>query len=134
MLRFHKFLQAAPWTKEYGDPEVAQDFAYLWKYSPYHHIREGVRYPAMLFTTGDNDTRVAPLHARKMTARMQAANRGGRPVLLRYDLLAGHAGTGSVTHQVAQAVDEMAFLFAQLGHRLSAYGGDEPARKRAQAH
>ncbi|MBD0326982.1 MAG: S9 family peptidase, partial [Pyrinomonadaceae bacterium] len=64
MLRFHKFLQAAPWTREYGNPEVAEDFAYLRKYSPYHQVREGVLYPAMLFTTGDNDTRVAPLHAR----------------------------------------------------------------------
>ena len=115
MLRYHKFLKAAPWVKEYGNPDVTEEFAYLRKYSPYHHVRDGAQYPAMLFTTGDGDTRVAPLHARKMAARMQAATRSGLPVLLRYDLIAGHSGSGSLSHFLDQKTDEMAFLYAQLG-------------------
>ena len=69
----------------------------------------------MLFTTGDGDTLVAPLHARKMAARMQAASRSGLPVLLRYDLIAGHSGSGSMSHFLDQKTDEIAFLYAQLG-------------------
>ena len=115
MLRYHKFLKAAPWVNEYGNPDVAEEFGYLRKYSPYHQVRDGERYPAVLFTTGDKDTRVAPLHARKMTAQMQAANRSGLPILLRYDLLAGHRGVGSQSHRRDFDVDVMAFLYGQLG-------------------
>ena len=116
MLRYHKFLKAAPWVNEYGNPDVAAEFAYLRKYSPYHHVRDGEKYPAILFMTGDKDTRVAPLHARKMTARMQAANRSGLPILLRYDLLAGHiGGAASQSQRLDFDVDIMAFLFGQLG-------------------
>jgi prolyl oligopeptidase len=111
MLRYHRFLQAAPWVKEFGNPDVMEEFEYLRRYSPYHQVREGVRYPAMLFMTGDNDTRVAPLHSRKMTARLQAATRGDRPILLRYDLIAGHSTAGSAE----LAVDQLTFLHAQLG-------------------
>ena len=110
MLRYNRFLKAAPWVKEYGNPDVPAEFEYLCKYSPYHQVRDGVRYPAMPFTTGDGDARVAPLHARKMAARMQAASRSGLPVLLRYDFVAGHSRSG-----LDQKVDEMAFLYAQLG-------------------
>lgn len=116
MLRFHKFLKAAPWVKEYGNPEVAEEFAYLRKYSPYQNVRDGAKYPAMLFTTGDGDTRVAPLHARKMAARMQAATRSGWPVLLRYDLVAGHSGSvGSVSQRLDIRTDVLVFLYSQLG-------------------
>jgi prolyl oligopeptidase len=115
MLRYHKFMKAAPWVHEYGNPDVAEEFAYIRRYSPYHHVRPGERYPAMLFTTGDADTRVAPLHARKMTARMQAASRSGLPVLLRYSLNAGHMGTGAMSQLLDQQVDELAFLYSQLG-------------------
>lgn len=116
MLRYHKFLAAGPWVKEFGSPDVAEEFAYLRKFSPYHNVQDGERYPAMLFVTGDADTRVAPLHARKMTARMQAASASGRPVLLRYDMSSGHSG-GSAAEQIQQTVDELAFLFWQLGLR-----------------
>ncbi len=115
MLRFHKFLKAAPWVREYGDPDVAADFEYLRKYSPYHNVKDGTKYPAVLFTTGDNDTRVAPLHARKMTARMQAATSSGLPIMLRYDLMAGHSGPGSLVNLLDQQTDEMAFLYLHLG-------------------
>ncbi len=113
MLRYHRFLQGASWMKEFGNPEVADEFAYLSKYSPYHQVRAGVRYPAMLLVTGDNDTTVAPLHARKMTARLQAAVQAGGRILLRYDLTAGH-GTGQ---SIELAVDQVTFLMSQLAPR-----------------
>jgi prolyl oligopeptidase len=113
MLRYHRFLQAAAWMTEFGNPEVADEFAYLSKYSPYHHVRAGVRYPAMLLVTGDNDTTVAPLHSRKMTARLQAAGQQGGPILLRYDLTAGHATAQSID----LAVDQMTFLVSRLASR-----------------
>jgi len=122
MLRYHKFLKAAPWVHEYGNPDVPKEFAYLRKYSPYQQVRDGVRYPAMLFTTGDGDTRVAPLHARKMAARMQATTRSERPVLLRYDLIAGHMGSGALSHLLDQVTDELAFLYAQLGLSIGGTG------------
>jgi len=116
MLRYHKFLKAAPWVHEYGNPDVAEEFEYLRRYSPYHQVRDGEHYPAMLFTTGDGDTRVAPLHARKMTARMQAASQSGLPIMLRYDFVAGHSGrSGGLSHRLDRIVDQMAFLNSQLG-------------------
>jgi hypothetical protein len=72
MIRFHKFLQGPTWVSEYGSAEDPAQFKTLLAYSPYHHIKPGTRYPAVLFVTGDADTRVAPLHARKMTALLQA--------------------------------------------------------------
>ena len=76
---------------EYGSAEDPAQFAYLRAYSPYHHVKEGATYPAVLFATGDADTRVDPLHARKMTALLQASTGSGRPVLLHYDTKAGHS-------------------------------------------
>ena len=80
-----------------------------------HQIRDGETYPAILFTTGDNDTRVAPLHARKMAARMQAANSSGLPILLRYDLVAGHSGSGALSRRLDSQIDTLAFLYGQFG-------------------
>ena len=117
MIRYHKFLAAAPWVKEYGSPDIAEEFAYLYQYSPYHHVKDGEKYPAMLLVTGDSDTRVAPLHARKMTARMQAATASGRPVLLRYDVRSGHSGS-SIGDRIEQLTDELSFLFWQVGAAL----------------
>ena len=114
MVRYHKFLAAAPWVKEYGSPDIAEEFAYLYKYSPYHQVKPGERYPAMLFVTGDSDTRVAPLHARKMSARMQAATTSGRPVLLRYSVRGGHSGS-SIADRIEQLTDQLSFLFWQVG-------------------
>ena len=75
MLRYHRFLVAGYWVPEYGSAEDAAQFSVLRAYSPYHHVKPGERYPAVLFITGDGDTRVAPLHARKMAALLQASNR-----------------------------------------------------------
>jgi prolyl oligopeptidase len=116
MLRYQKFLEGPYWVVEYGSAENPEQFAYLYKYSPYHHVQEGARYPATLFVTGDNDTRVAPLHARKMAARMQAAATNGpqQPILLLYDTKSGHSGGRPVAKQVEEYTDILSFLFWQL--------------------
>src|SRR5262249_5104832 len=84
MLRYQKFLIARFWVPEYGSSDDADQFTYLRAYSPYQHVGEGVKYPATLFVSGDADTRVAPLHARKMTALLQARTGGDAPILLHY--------------------------------------------------
>jgi len=115
MLRYQKFLEAKYWVSEYGSADDPGQFSYLYAYSPYHHVTPGTRYPAVLFVTGDGDTRVAPLHARKMTALLQADTGFGRPVLLRYDTEAGHSLGVSVTKAVDEATDILGFLDGELG-------------------
>jgi prolyl oligopeptidase len=115
MVRYQRFLIAPLWVPEYGSSEEAKPFEFIYKYSPYHHVKDGGKYPAVLFVTGDSDTRVAPLHARKMTARMQAANGSDRPILLHYDTKSGHSGGMPVTQQVADQTDILSFLLWQLG-------------------
>ncbi len=115
MLRFHKFLVARWWVPEYGSADDPEQFKFIYAYSPYQHVQPGAKYPAVLFITGDSDTRVDPLHARKMAARMQAANSSAKPVLLHYDTKAGHSGGTPVSKQVDDLTDELSFLFWQLG-------------------
>jgi len=115
MLRYHKFLVARWWVPEYGSPDDLEQFKYLYAYSPYQHVRPSTKYPAVLLITGDADTRVDPLHARKMTARLQAASSSGRPMLLHYDSKAGHSFGTPVRKQVDELTDELSFLFWQLG-------------------
>ncbi len=115
MIRYHKFLVAKFWIPEYGSSDDPKQFKYLYAYSPYHHVKSGTKYPAVLFVTGDSDTRVDPLHARKMTARLQAATASDRPILLRYDTKAGHSGGLPVSRQIEELTDELSFLFWQLG-------------------
>ena len=110
MLRYHQFLVAGFWVPEYGSSENSLQFEYLATYSPYHRVRSGENYPAALFVTGDGDTRVAPLHARKMTALMQAETGSSNPVLLMYDTEAGHSGGRPVTDMVAELTEELRFL------------------------
>ena len=115
MLRYDKFMEAQFWVSEYGSADDAEQFRWLYGYSPYHHVEAGVSYPAVLFMTGDGDTRVAPLHARKMTALLQADTASDRPILLRYELTAGHSAGRSVSQGIGDSVDELSFLFWQLG-------------------
>jgi prolyl oligopeptidase len=115
MLRYHKFLEGPFWIPEYGSSEDSAQFKYLYAYSPYHHVEPGVKYPAVLFISGDNDTRVAPLHARKMAARLQAATVSNRPILLLYDTKSGHSGGRPVNKQIELWTDTLTFLFWQLG-------------------
>lgn len=89
-------------------------FKYLYAYSPYQKVKPQEKYPAVLFTTGDQDTRVPPPQARKRTARLQAATASGKPVLLLYDTKAGHAGGRPLSKIIEDVSLELAFLFWQL--------------------
>lgn len=115
MLRYHQFLVAKFWVPEYGSADDPKQFEYLYRYSPYHNVRPGSKYPAVLFVTGDSDTRVAPLHARKMAALLQKSTGSDRPVLLHYDTKAGHSGGLPISKVVEDLTDELSFLFWQLG-------------------
>ena len=114
MLRYHHFRIAALWIPEYGSPEDPEAFRWLAAYSPYHHVRDGVAYPSVLLHTAASDTRVDAMHARKMTARLQAAHRKGRPVLLRLESHAGHGAGKPLGKVIAQIVDEWSFVFSEL--------------------
>ena len=117
MVRFPQFLIARLWTSEYGDPDVAEEFAWLHAYSPYHHVVEGTCYPATLFTTAEGDTRVDPLHARKMAALVQAASpcQDERPILLFQEGRAGHGVGKPVAKRADELADGLTFLAWQLG-------------------
>jgi prolyl oligopeptidase len=119
MLRYQNFQIAKLWIPEYGSADDAKQFEWLYAYSPYHHVKSGVEYPAVLFMTGDTDTRVDPMHARKMAALMQAEAKNGasreRPILLRIDIKAGHGQGKPVTKQIEESTDMYSFLFWQLG-------------------
>jgi prolyl oligopeptidase len=115
MVRYHQFLVAKFWVPEYGSSEDPDQFKYILRYSPYHNVKPGTAYPAIMFVTGDADTRVAPLHARKMAAKMQAATGSDRPVLLHYDTKAGHSGGKPVNKAIDDLADELTFLHWQLG-------------------
>ena len=120
MVRFPRFLIARMWTGEYGDPAKEDEFRWLYAYSPYHHVEDGRAYPAVLFTTAESDTRVDPMHARKMAARLQAATSSDEPVVLRVETRAGHGAGKPVSKQVEELTDVFSFLFAELG--MSAAG------------
>jgi prolyl oligopeptidase len=115
MLRYQKFFEAPYWVSEYGSTDNPDQFAYLYAYSPYHHVVNGTKYPSALFVTGDGDTRVAPLHARKMTARLQAATGSDHPILLLYDTKSGHSGGRPVNKIIDENTDILSFLFWQIG-------------------
>ena len=115
MLRYQNFFVGRWWTTEYGSAENAEQFPYLLKYSPYQNVKKGLKYPAIMFNTGDADTRVDPLHARKMTALMQADSGSDRPILLHYELKAGHSSGVSIMQLVNDTADELAFLWNETG-------------------
>ena len=114
MLRYDRFRMAKLWVSEYGSAENPEEFEWLRAYSPYHQVKDGTDYPATLIYTADSDSRVDPMHARKMVARMQAATSGDAPILLRYEQSAGH-GRGKPLHKVVNEwADIWSFVFAQL--------------------
>jgi prolyl oligopeptidase len=115
MVRFHKFLVAQWWVPEYGSADDPEQFRYLYEYSPYHNVKKGTEYPAVLLVTGDADTRVAPLHARKMAAMLQNAGAGDKPVLLYYNTDAGHSGGRPVSEVIEDLLVQVRFLVWQLG-------------------
>ncbi|MGH2560548.1 MAG: prolyl oligopeptidase family serine peptidase, partial [Thermomicrobiales bacterium] len=122
MLRYHHFSIAKLWIPEYGSAEDAAAFRWLYAYSPYHRVVDGTCYPATMLTTAEQDSRVDPLHARKMTALLQAATSGGdeRPILLRAETQAGHGVGKPLSKRIAEAADHLAFLGWQLGVDLTA--------------
>lgn len=115
MIRFHKFDFANVWTEEYGSPDNPDDFEYIYKYSPYHNVVDGVDYPAIMITASENDARVNPLHARKMVARMQEADPDGKPILYRIQRDSGHGYGTTLSTLIEQFAEEYAFLMDRLG-------------------
>lgn len=115
MLRYEKFPIGSFWVPEYGTAQDPAQFPFIYAYSPYQHVQPGRQYPAILFVTGDSDTRVNPMHARKMTALMQAASGSGRPILLHYDVTEGHSGGQPLAKRIADAAEEQGFLLWQIG-------------------
>jgi prolyl oligopeptidase len=100
---------------EFGTVKDPAQFKALYGYSPYHHVKDGTAYPAVIFPCGENDGRVNPAHSRKMTARLQAATSSGHPILLRTTASAGHGMGSSLKDRVAEQADIYAFLFQELG-------------------
>jgi len=115
MLRYQKFEEGRLWTTEYGSAENEKQFAYLVKYSPYQNVKKGTAYPAVFFFTGASDTRVDPLHARKMAALLQADSSSGRPILLHYSIAGGHSAGVSVGQEIEDGTDQLTFLWTETG-------------------
>jgi prolyl oligopeptidase len=114
MLRYHLFDSAHVWKDEFGTVEDPQDLAVLRKYSPYHNVRDGVAYPATMIVSGDADQNCNPLHARKMTARLQAATLSDHPILLDYNPMRGHSPVLPLSDRVEALTDRLAFVCDQL--------------------
>jgi prolyl oligopeptidase len=117
MVRYEKFGLGATWNVEYGAADDPEQLAWLLSYSPYHRVREGVMYPAVLFTVFDGDTRVDPLHARKMCAALQHATASDRPVLVRREKDVGH-GARALSRSVDLSADTLAFTARWTGLTL----------------
>ena len=115
MLRYHRFLIARLWIPEYGSADDPEQYAWLRAYSPYHHVRSGTEYPAVLLATAESDTRVDPMHARKMAARLQAATASSHPVLLRLEARAGHGAGKPLSKVLDELTDTWSFVFSELG-------------------
>ncbi|WP_236972064.1 prolyl oligopeptidase family serine peptidase [Membranihabitans marinus] len=115
MLRYHKFTVGWGWVPEYGSSDDAEQFAYLYKYSPLHNLQEGQSYPATMITTADHDDRVVPAHSFKFAARLQEVQAGSAPVLIRIDTDAGH-GAGKPTSMILdEQADLWSFFFYHTG-------------------
>ncbi len=124
MIRYHRFQIARLWIPEYGSAEHPEEFRWLYAYSPYHRVEDGVSYPAVLLKTAEGDSRVDPMHARKMAARLQSASTSGLPVLLRTQRRAGHGVGKPLSKLIDEATDDWTFLLWQLG--MESDGPDAP--------
>lgn len=123
MLRFHKFTVGWGWVVEYGSADSASHFPFLYQYSPYHNLKQGVRYPATLITTADHDDRVVPAHSFKFAARLQEYNSGNNPVLIRIETNAGHGAGKPTSKLIDEAADTWSFVMYNLGMNFT-----EPSR------
>ncbi len=115
MLRFHKFTIGWAWTSDYGSSDNAEDFKWLYAYSPLHNLKPGTKYPPTLILTSDHDDRVVPGHSFKFAATMQADQAGPAPVLIRVQTKAGH-GAGK---PISKIIDETADKWAFVAHNLN---------------
>ena len=118
MLRFQKFTIGWAWTSDYGSSDNAEDFKYLYKYSPLHNIKKGGRYPAVLITTADHDDRVVPAHSFKYAAALQEAQGGGAPILIRIETKAGHGAGKPTAKIIEEQADIFGFLVKNLGMKM----------------
>jgi len=115
MLRFHKFTIGWAWVPEYGSSDSAEEFKYLYAYSPLHNIKSGVQYPATMITTADHDDRVVPAHSFKFAATLQEAQAGAEPTLIRIESKAGHGAGTPTSKRIELAADQLSFLAKELG-------------------
>ena len=115
MLRFQKFTIGWAWTSDYGSADNAEEFPYLYAYSPLHNLKPGTSYPATLITTGDHDDRVVPAHSFKFAAALQTAQSGPAPTLIRIETRAGHGAGKPTAKIIEEAADRWAFLVEVLG-------------------
>jgi len=114
MVRYHLFDNAFVWKDEFGTSDDPKDFAALLGYSPYHNVRDNTAYPATMIVSGDADQNCNPLHARKMTARLQSANVSGTPIFLDYSHYRGHSPVLPLSDRIEALTDRMAFVCDQL--------------------
>jgi prolyl oligopeptidase len=125
MLRFQLFTSGKAWVDDYGSSDDAEQFKALLAYSPYHNVKKGTQYPAILVTTSDTDDRVVPGHSFKYAAALQAAQAGPAPVLIRIETRAGHGGGKPLSKRIEETADQWSFLCANLRMRVPrSFGGD----------
>ncbi len=117
MLRFQKFTIGWAWASDYGSSDNAEDFKYLYKYSPLHNVKPA-KYPPTLITTADHDDRVFPGHSFKFAATLQAAQKGDAPILIRIETRAGHGAGKPTTKQIEDVTDQWSFLVKNLGMKI----------------
>jgi prolyl oligopeptidase len=130
MLRFHHFTAGRFWVDDYGSADDPEEFKALYAYSPYHNIRPGTEYPAVLITTADTDDRVVPGHSFKYAAALQAAQAGTAPVLIRIETRAGHGAGMPTSKLIDEYADQWAFLVRNLGIQLPEGYGRTAANRR----
>jgi len=115
MLRYHKFTIGRVWASDFGTSDTKEEFEYLYKYSPLHNLKKGVKYPATLATTGDHDDRVVPMHTFKYMATLQEDQTGDNPVIVRIETKAGHGSGKPTTMVIDEAADIWSFIMYNLG-------------------
>ena len=119
MLRYHTFTAGAGWAYDYGTSEESKEmFEYLYKYSPVQNVKEGIKYPATLVTTGDHDDRVVPAHSFKFAAQLQANRLVSNPVLIRIETNAGHGAGTPVSKTIEQYADIYGFTLYNMGIKV----------------
>ncbi|MBS1577897.1 MAG: S9 family peptidase, partial [Bacteroidetes bacterium] len=133
MLRYHRFTIGYAWATEYGSSDSASQFNYLYKYSPLHNLKKGVKYPATLITTADHDDRVVPAHSFKFAATLQEDNAGNNPTLIRIETKAGHGGGMPTSKRIELSTDIWSFVMYNLGMNFSEQTTTAPARQEKKA-